>query len=114
MPKGFSGMPPNMNNLMKQAKKMQEQMENATAELETKQLTASAGGGAVKVTITGKKQIQSITIDPAAVDPEDVDMLQDLIVSAVNEALRQVEDMVNKEMGKFMPSGMGGLAGGLF
>ena len=111
MPKGFAGMPPNMNNLMKQAKKMQEKMEQTQAEMEDKQLEVSAGGGVVKIVITGKKEIRELTIDPSAVDPEDIEMLQDLLVSAVNEAIRQADEMVNKELGKFMPSGFGG---GLF
>ena len=111
MPKGFGGMPPNMNQLMKQAQKMQKQMEEAQAGLEDKTLEVTAGGGVIKVVITGKKEIKDLTIDPAAVDPEDVEMLQDLLISAINEALRQVEEMVSKEMGKFMPAGM---PGGLF
>ncbi|MCL2753432.1 MAG: YbaB/EbfC family nucleoid-associated protein [Defluviitaleaceae bacterium] len=114
MPKGFGGgMPPNMNQLMKQAQKMQKQMEEAQAQLEEKTLEVSAGGGVVKILVTGKKEIKELTIDPAAVDPEDVEMLQDLLISAVNEALRQAEEMAQKEMGKFMPAGMGGL-GGMF
>ena len=111
MPKGFSGMPPNMNNLMKQAKKMQEKMEAAQEELALKTLEVTSGGGAVTVTINGKKELVDLTIDPAAVDPDDVEMLQDLLLSAVNEAIRQAEEMMNKEMGKFMPAGM---PGGLF
>ncbi|MCL2169316.1 MAG: YbaB/EbfC family nucleoid-associated protein [Defluviitaleaceae bacterium] len=113
MRKGMGGMPPNMNQLMKQAQKMQKNMEEAQAALEEKTLEVSAGGGVVKITITGKKEIQDLVIDPAAVDPEDVEMLQDLLISAINEAIRQADDMVQKEMGKFMPSGMG-LPGGLF
>lgn len=113
MPKGFGGMPPNMNQLMKQAQKMQKQMEEAQADLENKTLEVSAGGGVVKIVITGKKEIKELTIDPSAVDPEDVEMLQDLLISAVNEALRQADEMSQKEMGKFMPPGMGGL-GGMF
>ena len=113
MKRGMGGMPPNMNQLMKQAQKMQKNMEDAQATLEEKTLEVSSGGGVVKVVITGKKEIQELTIDPAAVDPEDVEMLQDLLISAVNEAFRQADEMVQKEMGKFMPAGMGGL-GGLF
>jgi DNA-binding YbaB/EbfC family protein len=114
MSRGFGGMPPNMNQLMKQAQKMQKKMEEAQAQLEEKTLEVTAGGGVVKVVITGKKEIAELTIDPAAVDPEDVEMLQDLLISAINEALRQADEMVQKEMGKFMPAGMGGLPGGLF
>jgi len=110
MPKGFGGgMPPNMNQLMKQAQKMQKQMEETQAELENKTLETSSGGGVVKITVNGKKELLNITIDPAAVDPDDVEMLQDLLLSAVNEALRQADEMVSKEMGKIMPAGMPGL-----
>jgi len=111
MKRGMGGMPPNMNQLMKQAQKMQKNMEEAQAALEEKTLEVSSGGGVVKVIITGKKEIQELTIDPAAVDPEDVEMLQDLLISAVNEAFRQADEMVQKEMSKFMPAGMGGLGG---
>ena len=107
MSRGFGGMPPNMNQLMKQAQKMQKQMEQAQLDLADKTLEVTAGGGVIKVVITGKKEIKDIIIDPAAVDPEDVEMLQDLLISAINEALRQVEEMTGKEMGKFMPQGMG-------
>jgi len=109
MPKGYGGMPQNMNNLMKQAQKMQKKMEETQAEMETKTLEISSGGGVVKVTINGKKELTDITIDPAAVDPDDVEMLQDLLLSAVNEAIRQVDEMVSREMGKFIPAGMPGL-----
>ena len=113
MRKGMGGMPPNMNQLMKQAQKMQKNMEEAQAALDGKTLEVTAGGGVIKVVISGKKEIKDINIDPAAVDPEDVEMLQDLLISAINEALRQADEMVQKEMGKFMPAGMG-LPGGLF
>jgi DNA-binding YbaB/EbfC family protein len=110
MPKGgFGGMPQNMNNLMKQAQKMQKKVEEAQAELENKTLEVSSGGGVVKIVINGKKELTDITIDPDAVDPDDVEMLQDLLLSAVNEAIRQVDDMVQSEMSKVMPAGMPGL-----
>ena len=103
---GFpGGMPGNMNNLMKQAQRMQRQMEETTKELETKEYTAASGGGAVSVTVNGKKEVLSVTIKPEAVDPEDVEMLQDLVVSAVNEALRQANDA--------MENSMNGVTGGL-
>ena len=89
---GGMGMPGNMNNLMKQAQRMQRQMEESQKELETKEFTAAAGGGAVKVTVTGKKEIVKIELTPEVVDPEDIEMLQDLIVAATNEALRQAEE----------------------
>ena len=98
-PGGMGGM--NMNNLMKQAQKMQE-------ELQAKTLEMTSGGGAVKVVITGKKEIQELKINPDVVDPDDVEMLEDLIISAVNEAIRQVEEMYNAEMGR-MTGGLGGM-----
>ena len=82
------GMPGNMNNLMKQAQHMQRQMEKSQKELESAEFTAAAGGGAVEVTVTGKKEVTKIKLDPEAVDPEDVEMLEDVIMAAVNEALR--------------------------
>ena len=97
---GFPGMGGNPKNMMKQMQKMQKQMEDMQAELEAKEIEASAGGGAVTVTVTGKKEIVDIKIDESVVDPEDVEMLQDLVMAAANEALRQAEEMMNKEMGK--------------
>ena len=98
---GFpGGMPGNMNNLMKQAQRMQRQMEETTKELEEKEYTAAAGGGAVKVKVSGKKEIVAVTIDPEVVDPEDVEMLQDLVISAINEAVNQVESTTETEMSK--------------
>lgn len=114
MAKFGGGMPGgmNMNNLMKQAQKMQKQMEETQAELETKTLEITAGGGAIKVVVNGKKQLSEITISPDVVDPDDVEMLQDLVLSAVNEAIRQADEMVSNEMGK-ITGGMG-LPGGMF
>ena len=87
---GFpGGMPGNMNNLMKQAQRMQRQMEETTKELEEKEYSASAGGGAVTVTVSGKKEVLSVKLAEEVVDPDDIEMLQDLIVAATNEALRQ-------------------------
>lgn len=105
---GGMGMPGNMNNLMKQAQKMQKQMEETTKELEEKEITAAAGGGAVQVTVTGKKEIKAVKLDPEVVDPDDIEMLEDLIVAATNEALRQMEEISQKEMAKIT----GGLGGG--
>ena len=85
------GMPGNMANLMKQAQKMQRDAAAAQQEIAAMTFEASAGGGMVKATATGEMAITDITIDPAAVDPEDVEMLQDMIVAAVNEALRAAE-----------------------
>ncbi len=109
--RNFGGGMPNMQQLMKQAQKMQKQMEEAQAALETKELTATAGGGMVEVVITGKKEIKSIKINPDVVDPDDVETLEDLVLVAVNEAVRQADELSQKEMGKLT----GGLpTGGLF
>ncbi len=112
MPGGmnFGGM--NMNNLMKQAQQLQKQMTDMQADLETKTLEVTAGGGAVKVVITGKKQISSLTIAPEVIDPDDPEMLQDLVMSAVNEAIRQMDEQINSQMSG-LTGGMG-LPGGLF
>jgi DNA-binding YbaB/EbfC family protein len=88
------------NDLMKQAQKMQEEMLRTQEELENRIYTSSAGGGAVTAEVSGKRLITSLTIDPEAVDPEDVEMLQDMIVAAVNEALRQVEEDNAKMLGR--------------
>ncbi len=103
---GGMGMPGNMNNLMKQAQRMQRQMEESQKELETKEFTGTAGGGAVKVTVTGSKEVTQVILDKEAVDPDDVEMLQDLIVAATNEALRMAEEASSAAMGK-MTGGMG-------
>ncbi len=95
------GMPGNMNNLMKQAQRMQRQMEETTKELEEKEYTASSGGGAVSVTVSGKKEVVAVNIAEEVVDPEDIEMLQDLIMAAVNEAFRQMEDDSSQAMAKF-------------
>lgn len=105
---GGMGMPGNMNNLMKQAQKMQKQMEETTKELEEKEITATAGGGAVEVVVTGKKEIKSVKLDPEVVDPDDIEMLEDLIVAATNEALRKMEEYSQAQMAKVT----GGLGGG--
>ena len=110
-PGGMGGMG-NMNNLMKQAKKMQEQMVKIQEELEEKTVEASVGGGVVTVIASGKKEIIEITIKPEAVDPDDIEMLQDLILAAVNEAIRKADEMVQGEMGK-LTGGMG-MPPGLF
>ncbi|MEC9488607.1 MAG: YbaB/EbfC family nucleoid-associated protein [Halanaerobium sp.] len=89
-----------MNKMMKQVQKMQAQMQKMQEELAEKTLEATAGGGAVKVVVNGKQEIVDITIDPDAVDPEDVEMLEDLIIAAVNEGLRNVQEMMNQEIGK--------------
>jgi DNA-binding YbaB/EbfC family protein len=93
-------MPGNMNNLMKQAQRMQKQMEEAQKDLETKEFEASAGGGVVKATVNGKKELVSVKIDPDAVDPEDVEMLEDMVIAAVNEAIRAAMDDMSASMNK--------------
>ena len=109
---GFpGGMPGNMNNLMKQAQKMQRQMEEATKELQEKEATASAGGGVVEVTVSGKREVTKVKIDPVAVDPDDVEMLEDLIMAATNEAFREIEEMSTQSMSK-ITGGLGGMGGG--
>lgn len=103
MAKYRGGMPMgggNMNNMIRQAQKMQEQMMKIQEEAEEKQVSASAGGGAVTVTVSGKKQIVAIKISPEAVDPEDVETLEDLIMAATNEAMRQAEEMMTQAMSK--------------
>ena len=90
----------NINKLMKQAQQMQAQMAKMQEVLEEKTLEATAGGGVVKVVVNGRQEFLDIKIDPEAVDPDDVEMLEDLILAAVNEALRKVQDMINQEMGK--------------
>ena len=102
---GFGGM--NLNNLMKEAKKMQADMEKSQAELATKEFEASAGGGAITVKVTGDKSIKEIKIKPEVVDPEDVEMLEDLILTCVNEALRQVDSAQAASLGKYNIPGLG-------
>ena len=102
-------MPGNMSNLMKQAQRMQRQMEESAKELESKEFTAAAGGGAVEVTVTGKIEVSKVKLDPEAVDPDDVEMLEDLIMAATNEALRKADEASAANMAKLT----GGLGGGL-
>lgn len=110
---GFpGGMPGNMNNLMKQAQKMQRQMEENQKALEEKEFMASAGGGAVEVTISGKREVTKVTLKEEVVDPDDIEMLEDLIVAAVNEALRKVDEESSAVMSR-LTGGLGGLGGGL-
>jgi DNA-binding YbaB/EbfC family protein len=101
MAKGRKPMiPGNMNNMMKQVQKMQEDMQKMQGELELKEFEASAGGGAIKAVVNGKKEVLAITLNESIVDPEDIEMLQDLIIVAVNEALRTADEAMNKNMGK--------------
>ena len=105
---GGMGMPGNMNSLMKQAQKMQKQMEESQKALEEKSYTAAAGGGAVEVTISGKKEVTAVKLAEEVVDPDDIEMLQDLIIAAVNEALRKADADSAAMMSKLT----GGLGGG--
>ncbi|SCK02689.1 DNA-binding protein%2C YbaB/EbfC family [uncultured Eubacterium sp.] len=90
----------NMQKQLQQMQAMQRQMEMMQAEIEEKEITTTSGGGAVSVTVNGKKEITNLTIDKEVVDPDDVEMLQDLIVAAVNEGMRQMEELSSEEMGK--------------
>ena len=99
--RGMGGMGGgNMNNMIRQAQKMQADMLKAQEELESKTYEAGAGGGVVTATVSGKKELVSVAIDPEAVDPDDVEMLQDLIVAAVNEALRKASDDASSQMSR--------------
>ena len=108
---GGMGMPGNMNNLMKQAQKMQKQMEENQRALEEKEFTAAAGGGVVEVTVSGKREVTKVTLKEEVVDPDDIEMLEDLIVAATNEALRKVEEENAAVMSR-LTGGLGGLGGG--
>lgn len=100
LPKGVGGGPGNMQSMIKQAQKMQDQMTQLQAELDEREYTASAGGGAVSATVSGKREVVRLEIKPEVVDPEDVEMLSDLITAAVNEALRQAVETSEAEMNK--------------
>ena len=101
---GFGGM--NLNSLMKEAKKMQAEMEKSQTELASKEFEASAGGGAISVKVSGEKMIKEIKIKPEVVDPEDVEMLEDLMLTCVNEALRKVDSAQADSLGKFNIPGL--------
>ncbi len=100
VPKQSVGGAQNMNAMIRQAQKMQDDISVLQEEIEGRTFTTTSGGGAVKVTISGKKLIQSLEINPEVVDPDDIEMLQDLIISAVNEAVNQVEEVTETEMNK--------------
>lgn len=104
------GMPGNMSNLMKQAQRMQRQMEEQAKELETREFTATAGGGVVEVTVSGKREVLKVKLAEEVVDPDDVETLEDLVVAAVNEALRKVEEESGAAMSK-LAGGLGGMPG---
>ena len=114
LPQGYGGGgAQNLQQLARQAQKMQDQMEAATEELNAKEYTASAGGGMVSVTVSGEMEVKSLTINPEVVDPEDIEMLQDLVIAATNEALRNAstdkEETMNKIFGGMNLGGLGGL-----
>ena len=100
IPKGMGGGPQNMNAMIRQAQKMQEDMEALQADLDAREYEISAGGGVVGVKINGKKEILSIDIQPEIVDPDDIETLSDILVAAVNEAIKRVEDTNSEEMSK--------------
>ena len=102
--------PPNLGALLQQAQKMQEEMLAAQDKLKDELVEASAGGGMVKVTMSGDLELKSLAIDPDAVDPEDVEMLQDMVMAAINEALRAAQEAANNKMGG-VTGGAGGLGG---
>ena len=104
------GMPGNMNNLMKQAQRMQRQMEESQKDVEAKEITEKAGGGAVEVTVTGKKEITKVKLSEEVVDPDDIEMLEDLVMAATNEALRMADE-ANAEIMNKMTGGLN-LGGG--
>ena len=101
-------MPGNMNNLMKQAQKMQRQMEETQKQLEEAEVTATAGGGAVEVTVSGRHEVTKVKLAEEVVDPDDIEMLEDLIMAATNEALRKIDENSQKAMGA-ITGGLGGL-----
>ena len=98
LPKQNQGGAQNMNAMIRQAQKMQDEISELQEEIEAREFSATAGGGAVQVVVTGKKSIKSLTIQPEVVDPEDIEMLQDLVISAINEAINNVEETTETEM----------------
>ncbi len=112
MPNNAPGGQPDMNALLKQAQKMQEQLLAARAEAETQEVEGQAGGGMVKVRVTGGMEFQGVTIDPSVVDPDDVSMLEDLVLAAVRDAVAKAGALSEKAMGTVDLGGLGGLLGG--
>lgn len=100
LPQGMGGGPQNMQSMLRQAQKMQENIEKKKAELEEKDYVVSSGGGMVEVTVTGNHKIKAVGINPEVVDPEDVEMLEDMLVAALNEAMRQIDEESEREMEK--------------
>jgi hypothetical protein len=106
------GGQPNLQQLMQQAQKMQQQLADAQAELAESEVTGTAGGGLVSVVMTGAGEVRGVTIDPKAVDPDDVETLEDLVVAALNNAADNVKRLTEEKMGP-LTAGLGGLGGGL-
>jgi len=104
LPAGMGGGPQNQRDLMRKAQKMQEDLAAKQAELEEREFTVTSGGGVVEVVMTGKKELKALNIKPEIVDPDDIEMMQDVIMAAVNEAIRQVEETTNSEIGKITGS----------
>ncbi len=100
LPQGMGGGPQNMQNMLRQAQKMQENIESKKAELEEKEYVVSSGGGMVEITVKGNREIQAIGLDPEVVDPDDVEMLEDMLVAAFNEAMRQIDEEQERELEK--------------
>ena len=98
IPKGMGGGPQNMQAMLKQAQQMQENIEKKKAELEEKEYVVTSGGGMVEVTVTGKHEIKAIGINPEVVDPQDVEMLEDMLMAALNEAMRKIDDDEEAEL----------------
>ena len=112
LPKQNQGGAQNMNAMIRQAQKMQDEISELQEDIESRDFTATAGGGAVTVTVSGKKEVLSVKLAEEVVDPDDIEMLEDLIVAATNEALRKVEEESTAVMSK-LTGGLGGLGGGL-
>ena len=100
LPEGYGGGPASMQGMIKQAQKMQERMAELQEELDAREYEIKAGGGAVTLTINGKKEVSALEIAPEIVDPDDIETLSDIIIAAVNEAIKKVEDTNNEEMSK--------------
>jgi len=100
LPKGMGGGPQNMQSMLRQAQKMQEDIEAKKAELEAKEYVVTSGGGMVEITVTGKHEVKAVGINPEVVDPDDVEMLEDMLVAALNEAMRQIDEESERELEK--------------
>lgn len=98
LPKGMGGGPQNMQSMLRQAQKMQENIEAKKAELEEKEYVVTSGGGMVEITVKGNREIQSVGLNPEVVDPDDVEMLEDMLVAAFNEAMRQIDEEQEREL----------------